>query len=151
MTGALRAIDIRGVGGLALGEKWDHGPRTYLGVAITGFPNLFVIAGPGSPSVLSNMVHSIEMHVDWVTGLIRHAREERKTRVEAEGESEDQWVKHVNEVADRTLYPRGNSWYMGANIPGKPRVFMPYVAGIPAYRKIIEGVAERGYHGFVLT
>jgi len=151
MTGALRAIDIRGVGGLALGEKWDHGPRTYLGVAITGFPNLFVIAGPGSPSVLSNMVHSIEMHVDWVTGLIRHAREERKTRVEAEGESEDQWVKHVNEVADRTLYPRGNSWYMGANIPGKPRVFMPYVAGIPAYRKIIEGVAERGYHGFLLT
>jgi len=151
MTGALRAIDIRGVGGLSLREKWDHGPRTYLGVAIAGFPNLFVIAGPGSPSVLSNMVHSIETHVDWVTALLRHVRGRAKTRVETDPVSEDRWVKHVNEVANRTLYPQGNSWYVGANIPGKPRVFMPYVAGIVAYRKIIEGVAEHNYNGFVLA
>ncbi|MDM0058839.1 flavin-containing monooxygenase [Variovorax fucosicus] len=151
MTGALRAIDIRGVGGLALREKWKHGPRTYLGISSAGFPNMFIIAGPGSPSVLSNVVHSIEEHVNWVTRLIQHARHSNRAHVAAEIRAENEWVNHVNQVADRTLYPLGNSWYVGANIPGKPRVFMPYVGGVPAYRKILNEVADDGYRGFVLS
>jgi cyclohexanone monooxygenase len=150
MTGALLAIDVRGSGGQSLREKWSAGPRTYLGVAVSGFPNLFVIAGPGSPSVLSNMVHSIETHVDWITAFIHRARSSGVTRIDAQQPAEDQWVRHVNEVADTTLYPVGNSWYVGANIPGKPRVFMPYVAGVPAYRRIIEDVAAKDYEGFSL-
>jgi cyclohexanone monooxygenase len=149
MTGALKSIDIVGRGGRSLRDKWADGPLTYLGLAVSGFPNLFVLAGPGSPSVLSNMVLSIELHVDWVTRCIDEMRSKGLTRVEAEQASEDQWVAHVNEVAARTLYPTANSWYMGANIPGKPRVFMPYVAGVPAYRKIVEAVAAKGYEGFV--
>jgi cyclohexanone monooxygenase len=148
MTGALKSIDIVGRGGRSLRDKWAGGPLTYLGLAVSGFPNLFVLAGPGSPSVLSNMVLSIELHVDWVTRCIDEMRAKGLTRVEAEQESEDRWVAHVNEVAARTLYPTANSWYMGANIPGKPRVFMPYVAGVPAYRKIVEEVAAKGYEGF---
>jgi cyclohexanone monooxygenase len=151
MTGALLRIDIRGIGGKALKDKWEHGPRTYLGLAIAGFPNLFTITGPGSPSVLSNMVHSIETHVDWITACIRHIRERRCARVEADGSAEDKWVEHVNEVANRTLYPIGNSWYVGANTPGKPRIFMPYVAGVPAYRQIIEEVAQKNYDGFLFA
>ncbi|MGF6297449.1 MULTISPECIES: flavin-containing monooxygenase [Paraburkholderia] len=151
MTGALRAIDIRGVGGVTLGERWQHGPRTYLGVSCAGFPNMFIIAGPGSPSVLSNVVHSIEEHVDWVTRLIQYARKTNRAYVACELQAENEWVHHVNEVADRTLYPRGNSWYVGANIPGKPRIFMPYVGGVPAYRKILNEVADAGYRGFVLS
>jgi cyclohexanone monooxygenase len=151
MTGALLKIDIRGVGGKPLKDKWEHGPRTYLGLAIAGFPNLFTITGPGSPSVLSNMVHSIETHADWITACIRHIRERGCARVEADGNAEDKWVAHVNEVANRTLYPVGNSWYVGANIPGKPRIFMPYVAGVPTYRKIIEEVAQKNYDGFVFA
>ena len=149
MTGALKSIDIVGRGGRSLRDKWADGPLTYLGLAVSGFPNLFVLAGPGSPSVLSNMVLSIELHVDWVTRCIDEMRSKGLTRVEAEQASEDQWVAHVNEVAARTLYPTANSWYMGANIPGKPRVFMPYVAGVPAYRKIVETVTAKGYEGFV--
>ena len=148
MTGALRSIDVVGRGGLALRDKWEAGPLTYLGLAIHGFPNLFVLAGPGSPSVLSNMVTSIEFHVEWVTRCLERMRAQGQTRVEAEEANERQWVAHVNEVAARTLYPSANSWYVGANIAGKPRVFMPYVAGVPAYRKIVEGVEARGYEGF---
>ncbi|MDB5829571.1 MAG: Cyclohexanone monooxygenase [Variovorax sp.] len=151
MTGALLAIDIHGVEGESLREKWSGGPRTYLGVSIAGFPNLFVIAGPGSPSVLSNMVHSIETHVDWISNLIRQTRADGITRIDAQQPAEDRWVGHVNEAADKTLYPIGNSWYVGANMPGKPRVFMPYVAGVPAYRRIIEDVAAKGYEGFSLS
>ncbi|CAB3733780.1 flavin-containing monooxygenase [Paraburkholderia rhynchosiae] len=151
MTGALSAIDIRGIGGATLREKWQHGPRTYLGVSCAGFPNMFIIAGPGSPSVLSNVVHSIEEHVDWVTRLIQHARETNRAYVGCELDAENEWVHHVNEVADRTLYPRGNSWYVGANIPGKPRIFMPYVGGVPAYRRILNEVADAAYRGFVLA
>lgn len=151
MTGALRAIDIRGVGGLSLREKWEHGPRTYLGISVADFPNMFIIAGPGSPSVLSNMVLSIEIHVDWVTRLMLHTRAGGLSRVAAAAEAEDKWVHHVNEVADRTLYPRGNSWYVGANIPGKPRVFMPYVGGLPAYRQTLDEVLAQGYPGFELS
>ncbi|MCW5653183.1 NAD(P)/FAD-dependent oxidoreductase [Hydrogenophaga sp.] len=151
MTGALLAIDIRGTGGQSLREKWAAGPRTYLGVSIAGFPNLFVIAGPGSPSVLSNVVHSIETHVDWISNFLERSRAKGVKRIEAEQVHEDKWVDHVNEAANQTLYPVGNSWYVGANMPGKPRVFMPYVAGVPAYRRIIEGVAEKGYEGFALS
>jgi cyclohexanone monooxygenase len=100
--------------------------------------------------VLSNVVHSIEEHVDWITRLIQHAQQNDKQSIAAEADAESEWVHHVNEVAERTLYPRGNSWYVGANIPGKPRVFMPYVAGVPAYRKVLNDVAEDGYRGFVL-
>jgi len=148
MTGALTSIDIRGVGGKSLSEKWNHGPRTYLGLAVAGFPNMFVLAGPGSPSVLSNMVHSIELHVDWLTNCLQDLRAKGVKRIEANQQAEDNWVAHVNEVADRTLYPTANSWYVGANIPGKARVFMPYVAGVPAYRKIVNEVAEKNYEGF---
>ncbi len=148
MTGALTSIDVRGRDGASLRDKWEHGPRTYLGLAVAGFPNMFVLAGPGSPSVLSNMVHSIELHVDWLTTCLSRLRAEGKTTIEASQPAEDQWVAHVNEIADRTLYPTANSWYMGANVPGKPRVFMPYVAGVPAYRKIVNEVAEKGYEGF---
>jgi cyclohexanone monooxygenase len=148
MTGALKTIDVRGIGGQLLRDKWDHGPRTYLGLAVAGFPNMFILAGPGSPSVLSNMVHSIELHVDWLTDCLQTMRGRGVKRIEAEQKAEDYWVAHVNEVADRTLYPTANSWYMGSNIPGKPRVFMPYVAGVPAYRKIVNEVAQKGYEGF---
>ena len=148
MTGALLSMDIRGTGGQTLREKWAAGPRTYLGVSIAGFPNMFVIAGPGSPSVLSNVVHSIETHVNWLSDLLERTRAQGIQRIEAEQAHEDKWVDHVNEAANQTLYPVGNSWYVGANMPGKPRVFMPYVAGVPAYRRIIEGVAEKDYEGF---
>jgi cyclohexanone monooxygenase len=151
MTGALKSIDIRGVGGQVLRDKWEHGPRTYLGLAVAGFPNMFILAGPGSPSVLSNMVHSIELHVDWLTRCLQDARAKGVKRIEAQQQAEDKWVAHVNEVADRTLYPTANSWYMGSNVPGKPRVFMPYVAGVPAYRKIVNEIADKGYEGFELA
>lgn len=150
MTGALTAMDIRGSGGQSLRDKWAAGPRTYLGLAIAGFPNMFIIAGPGSPSVLSNMVHSIEVHVDWITTLLEKARAGNVHRIEAAPAAEEGWVRHVNEAAAKTLYPVGNSWYLGANIPGKPRVFMPYVSGVPAYQKIIDGVAGKNYEGFAL-
>ncbi|OSZ74671.1 NAD(P)/FAD-dependent oxidoreductase [Hydrogenophaga sp. IBVHS1] len=151
MTGALKSIDVRGVGGQALRDKWVDGPRTYLGLAVAGFPNLFILAGPGSPSVLSNMVHSIELHVNWLTRCLEDARARGVRRIEAQQRAEDDWVHHVNEVADRTLYPTANSWYMGSNMPGKPRVFMPYVAGVPAYRKIVNEVAADGYRGFEMV
>ena len=151
MTGALREIDIRGRDGLALKDKWNYGPTTYLGLMVTGFPNFFIITGPGSPSVKSNMVFSIEQHVDWIADCIEHLDERNIASIEPAQESESQWVGHVNEVAMRTLYPRAESWYMGSNVPGKPRVFMPYVGGIPAYRKICDDVAADGYRGFVLA
>jgi len=151
MTGPLLAIDIRGCDGVALKTRWSDGPRTYLGLATAGFPNLFMITGPGSPSVLSNMVVSIEQHVDWITDCLRFLEDHRVERIEASPEAEDAWVAHVNEVANMTLYPRANSWYMGANIPGKVRVFMPYVGGVGAYRQKCDEVAARDYEGFTLT
>lgn len=152
MTGALRDIDIRGRGGLALKDKWHDGPTTYLGLMVSGFPNLFVITGPGSPSVKSNMVFSIEQHVDWIADCIASLKQnDSGSTIEPLAESESQWVAHVNEVANRTLYPLANSWYTGANVPGKARVFMPYVGGIPAYRAICDEVAANGYRGFRLS
>lgn len=151
MSGALKAIDIQGTRGVRLRDKWAHGPTSYLGLSIAGFPNMFVVAGPGSPSVLSNMVHSIETHVDWIMQLLRQSRSSGARRIEATQAAEDGWVRRCAEEADKTLYPRANSWYMGANIPGKPRVFMAFVAGVPLYRRIIEDIAARNYPGFEMA
>jgi cation diffusion facilitator CzcD-associated flavoprotein CzcO/acetyl esterase/lipase len=148
MTGALLAMDVFGREGRSLKDKWSGGPRTYLGVATAGFPNLFMVTGPGSPSVLSNMVLSIEQHVDWIADCIGHVRERGLDTIEATRDAEDAWVAHVNEVAQATLFPHAGSWYMGANIPGKPRVFMPYLGGVGTYRAHCEGVAGNGYEGF---
>lgn len=151
MTGALFNIDLRSKDGELLREKWQDGPRTYLGLATAGFPNLFIITGPGSPSVLSNMLTSIEQHVDWITECVKHLREQDLKRIEATVEAEDAWVEHVVEVGDATLYPMANSWYMGANVPGKPRIFMPYVGGVGNYREVCDDVAAKDYEGFALT
>ena len=150
MTGALLGIEIRGPLG-ELTAKWAEGPRSYLGVTVAGFPNLFMITGPGSPSVLSNMVTSIEQHVEWIADCIGFMRSAGFSTIEATPAAEDDWVAHVNEVAAATLYPRANSWYTGANIPGKPRVFMPYVGGVGRYRKLCEEIAASGYSGFALS
>jgi cyclohexanone monooxygenase len=150
MTGALLSIDIRGRDGQTLQQKWAEGPRTYLGLAVAGFPNLFAITGPGSPSVLSNMIVSIEQHVDWIADCLAYLRAHGLARIEATVTAEDDWVEHVNAVGDTTLYPLANSWYVGANIPGKPRIFMPYVGGVDVYRAKCDDVVARGYAGFTL-
>lgn len=151
MTGALLAIDIVGLNGVKLRDKWQEGPKTYLGVAISDFPNMFTITGPGSPSVLSNMVHSIETHVDWITKLIGFMAERRLDAVAPKAEAQEKWVEHVNELANQTLYPKGNSWYLGANVSGKVRVFMPYIGGVPKYREKLEQVASHDYDGFTFS
>jgi cation diffusion facilitator CzcD-associated flavoprotein CzcO len=151
MTGSLTNVDIRGRGGASLKETWSAGPRTYLGIGSAGFPNLFMITGPGSPSVLSNMIVSIEQHVDWVCDAIEHLRQQGLATIEPSQQAQDDWVDHVNLIASHTLYPKANSWYMGANVPGKPRVFMPYAGGVGEYRKKCAQVAADGYPGFVLT
>ena len=146
MTGPLLRIDIRGRGGRSLKDAWEAGPRTYLGLGIAGFPNLFTITGPGSPSVLCNMPVAIEQHVEWITGCIAHLRGRGLARIEATPDAADKWVEHVNEAADATLLPQASSsWYLGANVPGKPRVFMPYAGGMARYRAICEEVAAKGY------
>jgi cyclohexanone monooxygenase len=151
MTGPLLGPDITGVGGVSLRDKWAAGPRTYLGIATAGFPNLFTITGPGSPSVLVNMLVAIEQHVDWVADCIHYLRERGFASIDPTHEAEDRWVDHVNEVASLTLFPTANSWYMGANVPGKPRVFMPYIGGLPRYTKTCNDVAADDYRGFTLT
>ena len=150
MTGALLAMDIRGRGGQTLRQAWAAGPRTYLGLSVAGFPNLFIVTGPGSPSVLSNVVLSIEQHVEWITDFLAYLRKHDIDWAEPRTQNQDAWVAHVNEVANRTLFPVGNSWYLGANVPGKPRVFMPYIGGVGRYRAICDQVAAAGYAGFDL-
>jgi len=150
MTGTFFKMDIRGRDGLPLKEKWSEGPKTYLGLQTAGFPNMFMITGPGSPSVLSNMPVSIEQHIDWIADLLQHMREHDIKSVEAEADAEKAWVVHVNEVAEPTMFMQANSWYLGANIPGKPRVFMPYAGGVGTYRKKCNEVADNGYEGFIL-
>jgi cyclohexanone monooxygenase len=150
LTGALLAVDLRGRGGVSLREKWAEGPRSSLGLTLSGFPNLFTVTGPGSPSVLSNMMVSIEQHVDWITSCIEYLREHGFATIEPTAAHEDAWVGHVREVGDASLFPRAKSWYMGANIPGKPRVLLPYVGGVGTYRAICDAVAEREYAGFIL-
>ena len=149
MTGPLLRIGIHGRDGVALKDVWDAGPRTYLGLQVTGFPNLFTITGPGSPSVLCNMPVAIEQHVDWITDCIAHMREHGLDRIEAKADAAEKWVEHVNEVANGTLLMQAaSSWYLGANVPGKPRVFMPYAGGMARYRDICDDVAAKGYEGF---
>jgi cyclohexanone monooxygenase len=150
MTGSVAKIDIRGRNGLTLNQKWAEGPKTYLGLMSAGFPNLFIITGPGSPSVLSNMIVSIEQHVDWIADCLAYMRDGGLATMEARTDAEDKWVAHVNEVAHTTLYPQANSWYMGANISGKPQIFMPYIGGVGAYRQICNEVAAKGYEGFAM-
>jgi cyclohexanone monooxygenase len=151
MTGPLLRVDIRGRGNRPLSDKWSAGPRTYLGIATAGFPNLFILTGPGSPSVLSNMVMAVEQHVDWIADCLSYLGAHGLDAIEATVEAEDAWVDHVNQLANATLFPRANSWYMGANVPGKPRVFLPYVGGFPQYRSTCDDVAAEGYRGFRLT
>ena len=151
MTGSLNRIEIRGRTGATLKQKWAQGPRTYLGLMIAGFPNLFVVAGPGSPSVLSNMVVSIEHHVEWIADCLVYLRDRDISALEATEAAENEWIAHVNAVANMTLFPLANSWYMGANVPGKTRIFMPYIGGFPNYQKKCAEVTARGYEGFVLS
>ena len=151
MTGALLAPTISGRDGVTLREKWAVGPRTNLGIATHGFPNLFTITGPGSPSVLTNMMVSIEQHVEWATDCIESLERSGARSIEPTVEAEDQWTEHVTDVAGFTLYPTGNSWYLGANIEGKPRVFMPYIAGVEMFRAICDDVAANGYRGFEIS
>ncbi len=150
MTGALLNIDIRGRGGVSFQEKWANGPRTYLGLAVADFPNLFTVTGPASPSVLSNMMTSIEQHIEWITDCIEHMEARGLATIEASLEAEDAWMQHVTDAADGTLFFESNTWYVGANIPGKSRVIYPYVGGVGAYRSICDKVAAEGYEGFVL-
>ena len=150
MTGALNRIDIIGRDELSWRDAWADGPVTYLGLMTAGFPNLFVVAGPGSPSVLSNVVLAVEQHVDWIADCLNHLRQHGLNCIEATADAQADWVDHVNEVAGRTLYTRAASWYLGANVPGKPRVFMPYAGGVGRYRKKCAAVAAAGYSGFVL-
>ena len=151
MTGSFLRMDIRGRDDLSLKEKWSEGPKTYLGVQVAGFPNMFMITGPGSPSVLSNMPVAIEQHIEWIAEFLEYLREHGIETAEAELDAETAWVSHVNEVAEPTLYMLANSWYLGANIPGKPRVFMPYAGGLGAYRERCDEIADRGYEGFIVT
>ncbi len=148
MTGTLDNIEIRGTGGQLLREEWAEGPKTYLGMMSAGFPNLFMITGPQSPSVLSNMIVSIEQHVDWMSACIAHMQEKSYCLIEPEAAAQAEWIEHSNEVAHKTLYPKAASWYMGANVPGKPRVFLPYIGGVGRYREKCEEIAAAGYPGF---
>ncbi|MGQ4809571.1 Phenylacetone monooxygenase [Candidatus Entotheonellaceae bacterium PAL068K] len=153
MTGPLKALNLKGRGGRRLDKEWSDGPRSYLGISVAGFPNLFTITGPQSPSVLTNMPVAIEQHVEWVTDCIAHMRQTGKTVIEPTPQAQDQWVSHVNEIVNRTLMTSANSWYMSANIPGKPRVFLPYLdpEGVGGYRKRCDETAANGYEGFTLA
>ena len=153
MTGPLKALNLKGRGGATLDKEWVDGPHSYLGISVAGFPNLFTITGPQSPSVLSNMPVSIEQHVEWVSDCIEHMNKAGKTTIEATPQAQDQWVAHVNEIVNMTLMVGANSWYMSANIPGKPRAFLPYLGmeGVGGYRKKCDEVAAKGYEGFALA
>jgi len=147
VTGSLDRIDIRGKGGLALKTKWSEGPRTYLGLMSAGYPNLFLITGPQSPSVLTNVIVAIEQHVDWIARCLSHMQSKHLGTAEPTLQAEDEWVDHVGEIASKTLFASANSWYTGANIPGKPRVFLPYIGGLGNYTVICEDVVANGYRG----
>ncbi|MGX2993649.1 flavin-containing monooxygenase [Streptomyces sp. JNUCC 64] len=151
MTGALTTVDLVGRDGVSLREKWADGPVTYLGLASAGFPNLFTVTGPLSPSVLTNMAVSIEQHVEWITDCVRFLRDRELTEIEATPDAEREWVAHTAEVAGRTLYPTADSWYTGANVPGKARGFLAYPGGADVYRERCDAVARDGYAGFTLA
>jgi cyclohexanone monooxygenase len=147
-TGAVRAIDIRNGAGEHVLDRWKGGPRTYLGTMVSGFPNLFFVTGPGSPSVLANVIIAAELDIEWISDCIAWLDANGRRTIEPLAEAEQQWVEHVAEVASRTLYPKANSWYMGANIPGKPRVFLPYVGGLGNFARIARAKAAAGYEGY---
>jgi cation diffusion facilitator CzcD-associated flavoprotein CzcO len=153
LTGPLKALNLKGRGGKTLDREWREGPRTYLGVSVVGFPNLFTITGPQSPSVLTNMPVAIEQHVEWVAQCIDAMRQSGKTLIEPMPEAQDQWVQHVNDVVSATLMVTANSWYMSANIPGKPKAFLPYLGpeGVGGYRRKCDEIAAKGYEGFALS
>ena len=153
MTGPLKALNLKGRSGRTLDKEWGDGPHSYLGVSVAGFPNFFTITGPQSPSVLSNMPVSIEQHVEWISDLIDNMRKSGKTVIEAKPQAQEEWVKHVNDVVNMTLMVGANSWYMSANIPGKPKAFLPYLGpeGVGGYRKKCDEVAAKGYEGFELA
>jgi cyclohexanone monooxygenase len=151
MTGAMLAVDIGGRDGVSLRDAWHGGPKAYIGLMSAGFPNLFMITGPGSPSVLSNVIRSIEHHVEWISDCLNALHKKQINVIEVEPEAQETWVAHVNEVASKTLYTRGASWYMGADIPGKPKVFMPYAGGLPTYVKRCKEIAEDDFRGFRLS
>jgi cation diffusion facilitator CzcD-associated flavoprotein CzcO len=153
MTGPLKALNVKGRGGKTLDDAWKQGPRSYLGISVAGFPNLFTITGPQSPSVLTNMPVAIEQHVEWVTDTIEYMEKNGKATIEATTDAQDAWVAHVNEVVGATLMVGANSWYMSANIPGKPKAFLPYLGpeGVGGYRKKCDEVAAKGYEGFTLS
>ena len=148
-VGAIKAIDIQGKDGVSLRKDWENGPRAYLGLAISGFPNLFTVTGPGSPSVLSNMVVSIEQHVEWIAHCLADMRARGAATIEADAGAEQAWMEHANEVANMTVFPKANSWYQGRTRDGR-EVFMPYVGGVGAYRAKCDEVAAAGYEGFTL-
>ncbi len=150
MTGSFDRIDIRGNGGQSLKKAWEAGPRTYLGLSTVGFPNFFMITGPGSPSVLAQMIQSIEQHADWMIDCMAHMRDVGVEVIEPTLAAQDAWVDHVNEVSEISLRSTCSSWYVGANIPGRPRVFMPYIGGFPIYVQKCNEVQTNGYEGFVL-
>ncbi len=153
LTGPFKALNVKGRGGRTLDQAWAEGPQTYLGIAVAGFPNFFTLTGPQSPSVLTNMPVAIEQHVEWVADCIAKMREEGKTTIEAQPEAQEQWVAHVNEVVSMTLMPSANSWYMSANIAGKPRAFLPYLGpeGVGGYTKKCAEIAAKNYEGFALA
>ena len=152
ITGTLLKIDIQGRSGQTLNDAWREGPRNHLGVQVAGFPNLFIITGPGSPSVLTNMPAAIEQHVEWVSDCIDYMIKHDHSTIESPESSVDKWVNHANEAANKTLLPKvKHSWYLGANIPGKPRIFMPYAGGLDQYRNICNSVAAQDYKGFVFA
>ena len=151
MTGALRNIALDNGAGLTIQDKWSNGPRCFMGLAMAGFPNLFMITGPQSPSVKAQMILGGEQHSDWIAEFLEYMRLNDVTRFEVEQKAEDDWVLHNNDIADSTLYPLANSWYVGANVPGKPRVFMPYVGGFNRYKKACDELAEKGYPGLRLS
>jgi len=151
VTGALERLNIQGEAGQSLKDEWTTGPRTYLGLMTVGFPNLFFITGPGSPSILTNVIVSIEQHVDWIARCIQHMNATQKLKIQAQAPAQEAWVQKVNDLAKNTLFPASDSWYMGANVPGKPRVFLPFIGGLGTYTEICEQVIKDGYSGFDLA
>lgn len=148
MTGAITKIDLRGQEGVKIQDVWADGPQTMMGLGMAGFPNLFTVTGPGSPSALTNLIRSIEHHGDWITDAITHMRDYGISAMVPTAQAQSNWTSHVAEVASKTLFTRTKSWYMGTNIPGKPQVFMAYAGGLPAYRDHCDKEAEAGYPGF---
>lgn len=151
VTGALERLNLQGEKGQLLKDEWTSGPRTYLGLMTVGFPNLFFITGPGSPSILTNVIVSIEQHVDWIARCIQYMNATQNSKIQAQAHAQEAWVQKVNDLAKNTLFPASDSWYMGANVPGKPRVFLPFIGGLGTYTEICEQVISEGYSGFDLA